>query len=287
MTSAPEAVSVVIPAHNASGTIGMQLEALARQTYRGALEILVVDNDSNDDTAAIARSWTAQLPGLVLIEAKERRSPSYARNTGIAAASNDIVLACDADDVVDVDWVRELATTLADADLADGSTLDWDGGALPESEPERFGTGGFGFLPALAGCNFGVRRSAWEALGGFDESLRTCEDIDFAWRAQLAGFELAHAPRAVVFYRVDTRSESLIRKWMQDASDQPALYAKFRADGMPRPRLSRVIARYLVLLLTSYRLFARDDDLRTAWCREVGRRIGRIRGSLRARTLYL
>jgi glycosyltransferase involved in cell wall biosynthesis len=287
MTSVPEAVSVVMPARNAARTIGLQLEALARQTYRGDLEVVVVDNDSDDDTAAIARSWRSELPGLVVVGATTGHSVSHARNAGIAAAHNDLVLVCDADDVVDAEWVEQLARVLAGTDVAAGSTLDWDGGRLPTGDPELFGTGGFGFLPSFGGCNFGVRRRVWDALGGFDESLRSGEDVDFAWRAQLAGFALTAAPSAVVFYRVETAPRAVLRKWKHDASYQPALYARFRADGMERQRVARVLARYVALAVTSYRYFSDDTATRTAWCRELGRRVGRIRGSIRTRTLYL
>lgn len=287
MTSVPAAVSVVMPARNAARTIGLQLQALARQTYRGELEVVVVDNDSDDDTAPIARSWQAELPGLVVVPATTGHSVSHARNAGIAAARNELVLVCDADDVVDPQWVEQLARVLVATDLAAGSTVDWDGGALPADAPELFGTGGFGFLPSFGGCNFGVHRRVWEALGGFDESLRSGEDVDFAWRAQLAGFQLAPAPHAVVFYRVDTAPRAVLRKWMHDASYQPALYARFRQHGMERQRIGRVLARYVTLVLTSYRYFSDDDASRTAWCRELGRRVGRLRGSIRTRTRYL
>ncbi len=288
MTSTlPTAVSVVMPARNAAATIEAQLAALAAQTYDGILEVIVVDNDSDDDTAAIARRWQERIPGLVVTSARERRGVSHARNVGIAGADNDVVLLCDADDVVDRDWVRRLSAALGDAELADGSTVDWDGGPLPRGAPELFGTGGFGFLPAFSGCNVGLRRRVWTDLDGFDESLESCEDIDFAWRAQLAGVELVHEPSAVVFYRVDTRRRAVIRKWIRDAANQPLLYARFREHGLARQRLSRVVARYLVLALTSPHFFSSDEPTRTSWCRELGRRIGRIRGSVRWRSVYL
>jgi glycosyltransferase involved in cell wall biosynthesis len=280
-------VSVVIPARNAADTIGLQLDALADQTYDGEVEVVVVDNDSDDDTAATARRWQEQLPGLRVVSATTGHSVAHARNAGIAAASHDTILICDADDVVDRAWIASLARVLATADLVGGSTLDWDGGALPDGIPELFGTGGFGFLPSFGGCNFAIRREVWEAIGPFDETLRSGEDVDFAWRAQLAGYELANAPDAIVFYRVSTDPPRVFRKWMHDATYQPALYAKFRDDGLRPQPVTRALAEWLRLGVTSYRWWSADDERRRNWAREAGRRVGRLRGSVRTRVLYL
>jgi glycosyltransferase involved in cell wall biosynthesis len=287
MTTSTASVTVVIPSRNAATTIGAQLDGLARQTYDGEVEVLVVDNDSDDATAATALRWVDRLPGLRVVTATTGHSVSHARNAGIAAATHEIVLVCDADDVVEEHWIEGLLRALGHADLVGGSTVDWDGGALPDGEPEVFGTGGFGFLSSFGGCNFGIRRRVWDTIDGFDETLRSCEDIDFAWRAQLAGFTYAIAPDAIVYYRVSREPRAVYRKWRHDASYQPALYARFRHHGLERQSVPRAAARYLALLATCHRRFSADPQRRVEWSREAGRRMGRLRGSVRARVLYL
>ena len=58
-----------------------------------------------------------------------------------------------------------------------------------------------GQVPAGLAANLGVRRSAFESVGGFDEDLRVGEDIDLCWRLQFAGYRFAAVPEAVVAKR--------------------------------------------------------------------------------------
>src|SRR5947208_2209765 len=103
-TEHPKPLSVVIPARNAATTIGLQLAALAKQDYAGAIEVVVVDNDSDDGTVEVASSFRDRLAGLRVVPARSRRSVAHARNVGFASVANDAVLVCDADDVVDEHW---------------------------------------------------------------------------------------------------------------------------------------------------------------------------------------
>lgn len=280
--------SVVIPCRNTVATIDAQLAALADQDFTGPLEVLLVDNASTDGTAARAREWSAKLPGLRVLEATARRSPAYARNVGIGAATYDVVLACDADDIVDRSWISELVLALQNCDIVGGGIVDWFGDRLPDHPTAKpFGRAGFGFLPAVSGCNVGVHKSAWSALGGFDEDLRGCEDIDLAWRAQLAGLRMYTHIGAFVYHRVPVRPADVFRKWVLYGTYQPRLFAKFRARTLARQPVHRALGRWLILLLTGYRLMLGTADQRRAWCAEAGRRTGRVVGSVRFRSLYL
>lgn len=286
MTGVP--VSVVIPCRNAATTIDAQLAALAGQDFAGVLEVVLVDNDSSDDTGTRGRAWQAALPGLRVVSAPARPSPAYARNVGIGAASYEVVLACDADDVVDGAWAQRLAEALAEADVAGGGIVEWSGGPLPDrSHPKAFGRAGFGYLPAFSGCSFGVRKSAWATLGGFDDDLVGCEDLDFAWRAQLAGLRYVTRADAFVYHRVPTRPREVFRKWLLYGTYQPRLFAKFRVHALARQPLHRALGRWVVLVTTSYRLLIGTSEQRRAWCAEAGRRVGRAVGSVRFRSLYL
>jgi GT2 family glycosyltransferase len=177
---------------------------------------------------------------------------------------------------------------LANADVVAGGTVDWDGAALPDPpDPRPFGRAGFGYLPALSGSSFGVRKAAWTRLGGFDEDLVYGEDVDFAWRAQLDGLRYASRPDAFAYHRVPGAPGELFRKWVRYGTYQPRLYRKFRARALPRQPVPRALARWLVLAATSYRLIIGRPASRRVWCMEAGRRVGRVIGSVRFRTLYL
>ena len=105
--------------------------------------------------------------------------------------------------------------------------------------------------------------------------------------AQLAGYRLVSVPDAFVYYRIDAAPSRVFRKWMHYGTDQPALHARFAASGMPHQAPYRALARWAVLVLTSYRLATGPGDRRERWLQEAGRRVGRVIGSIRYRTLFL
>jgi GT2 family glycosyltransferase len=270
--------TVVIPARDAGAVIDEQLQALAEQTYDGDWEVIVVDNGSSDDTVERVLRWSDRIAGLRAVRAAGRRGPAHARNAGIAAASSDLVLLCDADDRVVPGWVAALIDALARDDAVAG---------VVAGSGTRVASGfGFGFLPAFATNSAAFHKRVWEAVGGFDESLSTCEDVDLAWRIQLAGFTLGQCPDAIVHYRGASSAGDEFRTWFRYGRYQPRLLARFRADGMRPEPLTRVLAKWAQLVVTSYRL-AGADAARRAWCREAGRRVGRVWGSIRERTAYL
>jgi GT2 family glycosyltransferase len=287
------AASVVVPARDAAGFVDEQLAALAAQTIASSLEVVVVDNGSSDATTAHVERWRPQLAGLQLVRAAGRVGPGYARNVGITAAVSDKLLFCDADDRVDTGWAEHLVAALDELDAVGGRIADWDAptgssrGGIASTEGSGFG---FGFLPAFATCNAAVRRAAWEAVGGFDEDLLTCEDIDFAWRIQLAGYRVGGCPDAVVRYRLPATPGGELRTWFRYGRNQPRLMARFGVAGLEREPARRVAAKWVGLVLDAPALVRSGpagDRVRRRWCREAGRRAGRVLGSVDAHTLYL
>jgi glycosyltransferase involved in cell wall biosynthesis len=286
-------VSVVVPAHNAAAHVGEQLRALAAQDYEGEIEVVLADNGSTDGTPDIARRIGGELlPALRVIDASERPGPSVARNAGWRAASGDLVLFCDADDVADPGWVRAMAAALETSALVGGrlevetlndpAILAWRSPPaqthLPRAE---------GYLPFAMGSNMGVRADVLRKLGGFDEGLhRSGEEPDLCWRAQLAGQTLVFAPDAVVHYRLRSGLRPLLRQqrhWGQGSVD---LYCRFRSHGMPRSSTLGAL-RHWGRLLAGAPLRLLSPSGRGVWASRVAYRWGRIRASAQHRTLYL
>lgn len=286
-TGNPPLVSVVIPARDAAATIDAQLAALAEQDYPGPIEVVVADNGSTDDTAARARAWIDRIPRLRVVDAHDRPGAAHARNVGIAAASSDLVLLCDADDLVDRAWARHLTAALGSADAVAGGTAGFRGDPpAAATPPSAFGTAGFAFLPALSTASAGIHRATWAAIGGFDETLPTGEDIDFAWRLQLRGFTLVQSPEAFVHYREPETARDTLRTWYRYGRSQPALMKRFGSAGLSREPWTRVAAAWGRLALHCYRLVGPAAG-RRSWCRDLGLRSSRVVGSIRARALYL
>ena len=82
-------ISIVVPAYNAAGVIGKCIDSVLRQTYSD-FELLIIDDGSRDETAEIVAAKAAQDARIHLIR-QENAGVSSARNTGIAAASGELL----------------------------------------------------------------------------------------------------------------------------------------------------------------------------------------------------
>lgn len=112
MRAFPDA-SVVIPARNAAPWIAEQLESLAHQQKAPRFEVVLADNDSSDGGVQGAQD-AARLLGLDLrvVAATGVMSASHGRNVGAEAASGEVLLFCDADDLVGPYWVADLVSAV-------------------------------------------------------------------------------------------------------------------------------------------------------------------------------
>jgi glycosyltransferase involved in cell wall biosynthesis len=277
--------SVVIPALNAGSTLDAQLAALAAQVGVGKLEIIVVDNGSTDDTCEVVRRWQARLPGLRLLDATEKLGPSYARNRGIAAASSDRILLCDADDVVHRDWAQQLLPRLAEAAVVSGKAIwvDSDGKFLHEDQPF---TPRLGFLYSFSGSNAALRRSVWNELGGFDEGLATAEDLELAWRIQLAGHRVVREDSALIDYRQRANNRDVFIQSYRHGRGTVRIYQRYATRGMPRSSTSIALKAWLMLVVKSGAVWSAPEQ-RAFWYQRFGTRCGRLVESVRQRVLYL
>jgi glycosyltransferase involved in cell wall biosynthesis len=288
----PSCVSVVIPAYNAAGVIGGQLHALTEQDYDGPWEVIVADNGSTDPTAEVARAWASRLPSLRVVDASAIRGVSHARNRGAAEARGEVILVCDADDEAAPGWVSAMVAALGHHDLV-GGWLDpeplndaWSRSSRPDFPRDTLPRS-LDFLPFAVGANTGVRTEVVAALGGWDEDYADGgDDIDFSWRAQLAGFSIGAAPDAVMRYRHRSGWHGVWRQYVGYGSAEPKLYAAYRAHGLPRTSPRSVLARWTWLAARAP-LVATGRRPSAPWIGNVARHWGRCRGSLRHRALYL
>jgi GT2 family glycosyltransferase len=282
--------TVVVPALDAAGTIEQQLRALQRSSRAEELEVIVADNGSRDGTQSVVQRFATEWPRARVVDASSVPGAAHARNVGVDAAASDLVLLCDADDVVDREWAARLLDGLATADLVAGATVAWRADAVgepPDGQPTPAGPGfgGLGFLPVVIGSSFGVRRAVWQAVGGLDEDLVCGEDFDFAFRVQLAGYRYASRPDAFVHYRMPTSIRAAMRKYYAYGRCAPLLYRKFRAQGLPRRSPLDVAKVWLRFAVRAPELLGpRDDRLR--WCERVAHASGRVAGSIELRTWF-
>ena len=245
----------------------------------GPIEVIVADNGSSDGSAGVATEL-----GATVVDASERAGPNHARNAGAARASGDVVLVCDADDVVDERWVGAMVAALSEFDLVGGTmerTKINDVG--PHWAPIR-GPGEllFSFLPSALGANLGVRARVLDEIGGWDEAFAGGpDDVDFSWRAQLAGFSLGFEPAAVVYYRLRPTTAGIWRQTYRRASFLPMLFKRYGGRGLSAgPRLAKG-SRYLLFVLASWPVALLSSRWRREWVRRAAFVVGFTRGLLR------
>lgn len=288
--------SVVIAAHNAAGTLGAQLDALAGQEGDLELEIIVVANRCTDDTVGLVESYrqAGHYPHkLRVIRADLRAASTYARNRGVEIASHHRILVCDADDMVWPTWAYELCSSLENADVVSGALALWNPNTYPnptqmhEFEIEIPDDVRYDFLPAFVGANHAFRRSLWTAIDGYDEAFVNATDIDFSWRAQLAGGKFVCNEQAMVYYRDRPTLRGIFRRERAYGRAEAQLYRKFRPYGMPKTRrLRRLPAiRWAHQIATTYRLLTAGG--RRTWVAHLGKNLGRLQGSVQHRVFYL
>ena len=285
-------VSVVIPVRNAERWIPFQLEALAEQHTDLQWEVIVADNGSTDATAAVAAGFVGRLPSLQVVDASRQVSSNAARNAGVCASRGAEILFADADDIVAPGWIAAMHDALRSFDVVGGSldleqlnpprTLQW----RPPYRTDGLEIAG-NFLPYAFGGNLGIHRVVWERIGGFNPAwVRGGTEVEFSWRAQLAGFRIGFAPGSVVLYRLPEADRELFRKIWISARGHPRLYRAFRSAGMPRPRLKTALLDWAWLGYHIPDLW-RGSYERAEWARRLAWRAGLAAGSLRWRALYL
>jgi len=209
------AVSVVIPVLNGEATLGNLLAALKNQAGAGAFEIVVVDNGSADRTMDIARA-----SGAIVLQ-QPVRGPSAARNLGLNHVRAEIVVFTDSDTIPSRRWLAALLAAFADPDviIATGPILGWK----PASAAERYSSARASFSrkytaehprhPFAMGMNLAVRHENASAIGGWDESMTSGEDVDFCFRLRLRfGNAIRFVEQAVLFHQHRCSDEALWRQ---------------------------------------------------------------------------
>jgi cellulose synthase/poly-beta-1,6-N-acetylglucosamine synthase-like glycosyltransferase len=159
--SARSVISIIVPAFDEAGCIGLQLEALAAQVDERDCEVLVADNGSGDGTVDVAREWTGRMP-LQVVDASARRGAGAARNIAVCHATGELLVFVDADDFVMPGFVDAWRALPDDVAFAGGPVMFFPNGARPPARVD--GAPGqlprhMGFLPYALGANFAVRRS--------------------------------------------------------------------------------------------------------------------------------
>jgi glycosyltransferase involved in cell wall biosynthesis len=185
----PSLVSAIIPTYNRARDVRIAVATALQQTYQ-PIELIVVDDGSTDGTAeALRREFGDRLRIL----AKPNGGVSSARNAGLAAARGEYLALLDSDDewlpthveaqVAFLESHPDFGMVLTDVVRMDSERRDYELYRRREFLPED------GYIlpwvlrnPSLVPASAAFRRVVYEDVGGFDETLRTAEDLDFHLR---------------------------------------------------------------------------------------------------------
>jgi len=211
-------LTVALTNHNGQSLLETMLPSLSAQTLTGFATI-VVDDASDDDSVAFLRErW----PQVRVIELRARVGVTGAMNAALEAASSELVGLFNNDMELEPQCLAQLVAALdrhpeagsatpkmldfADRSIIDGAgdELNWRGGGRRRGHGERdngqYDVAEEVFAPCGGAAVY--RRDALDAVGGFDEAyFAYYEDIDWGFRAQLAGFRCRYVPTAVLYHR--------------------------------------------------------------------------------------
>jgi glycosyltransferase involved in cell wall biosynthesis len=230
VTGALPVATIIIPHLNQPDALIRCLTALERQDFdRGAVEIIVVDNGSRQPLDAVAK----QFPGVRFL-AQSDPGPGLARNTGVAAASSEILLFIDADCLAHPHWVSSAVKALTTAEVIGGDVQ------IDIVDPAR--------LTALEGYesvfayrqslyitregfsgtgNLAMTRRIFDAVGPFG-GIGIAEDRDWGQRARQLGHITRYVPEMIVYHPARKSFDELAEKWRRHVAHD---LAKHRSSG--------------------------------------------------------
>ncbi|KAA0927850.1 glycosyltransferase [Rhodococcus sp. ANT_H53B] len=242
-------LSIVVPAFDESAHIGECLDALLVQCER-IHEIIVVDNNSTDDTAAIVTEYARRFPQVVLLRESER-GVVHARNAGFDHARGSVIGRIDADTRIEAGWVDSVLDFFErrlDYVAVTGPIYLYDS---PWARPYRAFVDrsvrkrpSERWVSAASGNNFAIRRSAWEAVRA-RTSLRTDlhEDIDLSLCIDKVGLRIAQ----IEPMRVEVSGRRLLTPPLEYRHYVQSSYRTWAHHGLAGGWLRRLLISDLVL----------------------------------------
>ena len=252
-------VTVVIPTYNRASTIGATLDSVMSQTYR-ALEIVVVDDGSTDDTQQVLEAFSSHIINI----RQGNQGVAAARNAGITGSSGSIVMFLDSDDLwfphtVEVqvgvlqaagpDVPCVMCNLTMSGDDGDDKTMFADRKLHPQYS-EGLWTNVQDVLTTrflFTNQTLAIRRAALEAIRLFDEDLWVMEDFDLAMRLSTLG------PWAYTTQTLAVRRGGSPNSITLQAEGDPkrlnatliAICQKMQATRVPNTRLARSAISYM------------------------------------------
>ena len=247
-------VTVILCTYNRCQSLATALESVAASELPDSIawEVLVVDNNSKDNTRTVVEGFVRKYPARFRYFFEPQQGKSHALNSGIRESNGRILAFMDDDVVVDPKWLQNLAACFRETTWAGAG-----GRILPErafTPPAWLSLDGKYALAPLAlfdigpeagelfeapiGTNMAFRKEVFEKVGGFRTDLgplpgteARSEDMEFGYRALQAGFRLWYEPSAIVHHSLPVHrlKKEYFLAWWHDKAQ-----ADLRAFGTPQ-----------------------------------------------------
>ncbi len=256
-------MSIIIPVYNEGRYLAACLDSIAAQT-EAPYEVIVVDNNSTDDSAMIARRY----PFVTLIRERQQGLVP-ARNTGLARARGDILARINGNIRLAPDWVAELrATYAANPRLGgvSGVSVSFTFFFAPDtvywSLMYYWWTGAYFRLPVMWGTNMSLRREVWQKIKAqaCPNNTEVHEDQDLSLLVSAAGWQVRHNRRLRIYIHGleynnwPQFAEYMHRRWLtKRRHEQLGTYQAAAAQVTPR---WRAVLTYALLALPGWPFIA-------------------------------
>jgi glycosyltransferase involved in cell wall biosynthesis len=190
-------VSVIVPNRNGEKTIGKTIESAEKSLEGNRLEIIVVDDASQDRSAAILEKISESNRRISFFQNKRKLGAAFSRNIGILNATGDVLLFIDNDVFLKEDCGSVLAKSAFSNNGISFPKIIFPNGRLmwPDSAQEEK-------YPGISAC-FAVKKSALKKIGQFDSNYETyLEDSDFFMRSRALRIKANYEEKAVALHLI-------------------------------------------------------------------------------------
>lgn len=301
-------VSIIVPVYNGERNIGNCIKSLLSLNYPSSkLEIIIVDNNSNDGTRRVIQEF----PVLSLVEDKIQSSYA-ARNTGLKRCKGEIIAFTDSDCIADEDWILKVVECFQDENV--GCVAGRIEGYSPSNYIEEYliknhylsqeeTTLKHWYLPYAQTANAVYRRAVLDAIGVFEERWVSAGDTDLTWRMLLhTRYRLHYCKDALIFHVHRSTLKGLFNQRKTWGYGEVLLYKKYKVhyhnlEKSFGKEMFRDYKEFLCLVLGKLpamlhnKLISKNkvafQAKKLAMIGALGRRFGRIRGSIGEKKFYI
>ncbi len=236
-------ITVILCTYNRYQSLARALDSVAVSVVPETIEweVLVVDNNSSDQTEAVVKDFSHRFPGRFRYLFEPQQGKSYALNSGIGEARGDILVFVDDDVIVEPEWLQNLTSALNDSHWAGcgGKILPQQGFVPPhwlalEGHSSligalcaycNLGDASCEFTNPPYGANMAFRKEMFDKYGYFrtdlgprpDSEMRS-EDTEFGRRLMSGGERLCYVPSAIVYHEIHdyrVRKEFFLAWWFE------------------------------------------------------------------------